>query len=65
MQFGGLRRRECDRMTVGGQAARLFGDERQRIRLVQQTQLALRRLLVGRIAEDAAAQEIAMEVGDQ
>ena len=46
-------------------AARLLDDERERIRLVEQTQLALRRLAIRRIREDSAAEEVAMKVGDE
>ena len=61
MQLRGL-----DTHDVGGavdsRAAGLAHDEGQRIRLVQQPQLPARALLVGRIREDPAAQEIADEV---
>ena len=46
-------------------AARLLDDERERIGLVQQAKLAVRALGVGRIREHAAAEEVAMEVGDE
>ena len=51
--------------TVVRSAPRLLDDECQRIRLVQQPELAIRRLGVGRIGEDAAAEEVAVKVGDE
>src|SRR5438046_4252132 len=46
-------------------APRLLYHERERRRLVQQAQLALGIVGRGRIEEDAAGDEIAMEIGDE
>src|SRR6185437_7041634 len=43
----------------------LLDDEGERVRLVEQAQLAARRLAVRRIGEDAAAEKVAVEVGDE
>ena len=51
--------------AVGGRASRLLGDERERRRLVEQPQLAPRGLAVGGIEEDAAREQVAVEVGHQ
>src|ERR671912_764402 len=56
---------EQPRLAVDRRAARLLADERERIRLVEQSQLSLRALAAVRIAEHAAAEEIAMEVRDE
>src|SRR3982750_3701393 len=58
-----LRRRQIENAprAIRRGAAGLLDDERQRIRLVEQAQLAVRRLFIGRIGEDAAAEEVAME----
>src|ERR1700761_4735819 len=52
-------------LAVGRGAARLCDDERHRIRLVHQAQLArlVRRALVGRVHEDAAAVQDTVHVG--
>src|SRR5215831_1036285 len=46
-------------------AAGLLDDERERVRLVEKAQLAARRLGVRRIREDAAAEQVAVEVGHE
>ena len=47
-------------------AARLLDDERERVRLVEQAQLALAASsAIRRIAEHAAAEQVAVEVGDE
>ena len=51
--------------AVGRPAPRLLHHERERRRLVQQAQLALGIVGRGRIEEDAAGDEIAMEIGDE
>src|SRR5690349_17162234 len=51
--------------AIACRAAGLFDDERERIGLVQKTQLSLGRLAVGRVREDAAAEQIAVEIGDE
>ena len=56
---------EYRRDAVDGRAAGLLGDERQRVRLVQQAELAARTLPVGGIREQAATQQIAMEIRDE
>src|SRR2546425_2918899 len=51
--------------AVGRPAPRLLHHERERRRLVHQAQLALGIVGRGRIEEDAAGDEIAMEIGDE
>src|SRR5262245_60448564 len=64
VEVGG-RQIEDATLAVARRATRLLGDERERRGLVEQAQLALRVLLVGRIEEDPAVEQIAMEVRDQ
>src|SRR4029079_1470007 len=52
-------------LAVDRRTASLFEDERHRVGLVQQAQLALRVLLVGRVREDASLQERALGVRDE
>src|SRR5437868_6090191 len=51
--------------AVARRATRLLDDEAEWVRLVQQAELSFGRLAVRRIGEDAAAEEIAMEIGDE
>ena len=51
--------------AVGGGAAGLLDDEGEGVRLVEQAQLAAGGLAVGGIEEDAALEQVAVEVGDQ
>ena len=61
MQLGG-RDVEDSTLPVAGGAARLLRDESERVGLVQQPQLALGTLALGRVREDAAAEQVAMEI---
>src|SRR4051812_15979820 len=56
---------EHARLPVDRRAAGLLADERQWIGLVEEPQLPLWTLLARRIAEHAAAEQVAMEVGDE
>ena len=62
-----LRRHDVENRAaaVRRRSAGLLADERQRIRLVEQPQLAPRGLAVGGIHEDATGEQVAMEVGHQ
>ncbi len=52
-------------LPIGRSTTGLLGDKRQGRGLVEQAQLAVGRFGVGRIHEDAADQQVAMEVRDQ
>src|SRR6478609_8922599 len=52
-------------VAIGGGAAGLLDDERERTGLVKQAQLASLVLAVRRIGKEAAAEEVAVEIGDE
>src|SRR5688572_12157655 len=64
MQLGGIQV-ENALLPISGKATRLLHDERERIRLVEQPELALRIPAVARVAEHAAAEEVTVKIGDQ
>ena len=51
--------------SVGGRAASLFDDKGQGRGFVQEAQLAVRRLAVAGVEEDAALEQVAVEVGHE
>src|SRR6185503_17173715 len=52
-------------MPVAGKPAGLLHDKRERIRLVEETQLPVRVPGIARIAKHATAEEVAMKIGDE
>ena len=53
------------RLAVGRRSTSRFNHEGERVRLVEQSQLAARALRVGRVREQPAAEQVAMEVGHE
>src|SRR5690349_2556124 len=51
--------------AVGCESTRLLDDEGQWVRLIEQSELAVRIATVTRVAEHTAAEEVAMEIGDE
>src|SRR5690349_6096123 len=64
MKFYGEHIEDANR-TIARCTARLLDDETKWICFVQETKLTLGRFAIRGIREDAAAQKIAMEVGDE
>src|ERR1700681_2353732 len=64
MQLGGLNV-ENALMSIRGGTTSLLDDESERARFIEKAELAMGVAAIGRIGEEPAAKEIAVEIGDE